>query len=48
MLDLLAYISIILFVVPIVLGAAAWGGDWLANEFYKEPLYDDYEGARED
>jgi len=38
--DLYALISILLVVSPIVIGILLFIGQWAAEEFYKEPLYD--------
>lgn len=43
MVDLVSILSMILFAVPILLGAGAWAGFWLNREFYAEPLYTEEE-----
>ena len=38
MIDLITMLSMILFVSPILIGIAAFGGIWFRDEFYKEPF----------
>ncbi len=43
MVTLISILSVVLFVVPILLGAGAWSMEWLGNHFYAEPLYTEEE-----
>ena len=41
--DFLSIVSMIIIATPIVIGVLAFAGHWLADHFYTEPFYDDYE-----
>ena len=41
--DLITILSVLLFVGPIFLGIGAFAAEWLKDEFYKFPFYEDYD-----
>ena len=47
MVDFLSVVSILIILSPIVIGAGAFYAIWLRDEFYAEPLYDDYEHGQD-
>ncbi len=46
MYDLIALLSMILLVSPILIGAGAFGLIWLRDEFYKHSFYETSENER--
>ncbi|MDJ0839815.1 MAG: hypothetical protein QNK37_25085 [Acidobacteriota bacterium] len=43
MIDLFTYLSMFMFISPILIGVSAWAAIWLRDHFYEYPLYEDYE-----